>query len=97
FCQAEDGIRDRNVTGVQTCALPILYDGDDSGAPTTVTSKINIQTRPLRDPITGEIGGTSGNIIHELDGKFKEPRDYYYPIPIEALELNDKLEQNPGW
>src|SRR5699024_11715103 len=23
--QAEDGIRDRNVTGVQTCALPILY------------------------------------------------------------------------
>src|SRR5207249_7197161 len=25
--QAEDGIRDRNVTGVQTCALPILNDG----------------------------------------------------------------------
>src|SRR5699024_11585416 len=25
FFQAEDGIRDRNVTGVQTCALPILY------------------------------------------------------------------------
>src|SRR3970282_2544420 len=23
FCQAEDGIRDRDVTGVQTCALPI--------------------------------------------------------------------------
>src|SRR5699024_11387506 len=27
FFQAEDGIRDRNVTGVQTCALPIL-NGD---------------------------------------------------------------------
>src|SRR5207249_8997275 len=25
FFQAEDGIRDRNVTGVQTCALPILH------------------------------------------------------------------------
>src|SRR5699024_11984445 len=26
FCfQAEDGIRDRNVTGVQTCALPICH------------------------------------------------------------------------
>jgi len=25
FFQAEDGIRDRDVTGVQTCALPILY------------------------------------------------------------------------
>src|SRR5207249_7242222 len=28
FFQAEDGIRDRNVTGVQTCALPILYARD---------------------------------------------------------------------
>src|SRR5699024_11801800 len=25
FFQAEDGIRDRNVTGVQTCALPIYW------------------------------------------------------------------------
>src|SRR5207249_7125261 len=25
FFQAEDGIRDRNVTGVQTCALPIFH------------------------------------------------------------------------
>src|SRR5699024_573016 len=28
--QAEDGIRDRNVTGVQTCALPILMGGPSS-------------------------------------------------------------------
>src|SRR5256885_7656771 len=27
FFQAEDGIRDYKVTGVQTCALPILLDG----------------------------------------------------------------------
>ena len=26
FFQAEDGIRDRLVTGVQTCALPIFSD-----------------------------------------------------------------------
>src|SRR5437773_4825159 len=26
FFQAEDGIRDRDVTGVQTCALPICFD-----------------------------------------------------------------------
>src|SRR5207249_6536755 len=26
FFQAEDGIRDRNVTGVQTCALPISVE-----------------------------------------------------------------------
>src|SRR5699024_9041081 len=28
FVQAEDGIRDRNVTGVQTCALPIWESYD---------------------------------------------------------------------
>ena len=27
FFQAEDGIRDYKVTGVQTCALPIFYGG----------------------------------------------------------------------
>src|SRR5699024_11879739 len=29
--QAEDGIRDRNVTGVQTCALLISEEGDGGG------------------------------------------------------------------
>src|SRR5699024_12136797 len=33
FFQAEDGIRDRNVTGVQTCALPILIMAPLSAAP----------------------------------------------------------------
>src|SRR3712207_7141822 len=28
FFQAEDGIRDIGVTGVQTCALPIYVDGE---------------------------------------------------------------------
>src|SRR5207249_9634512 len=32
FFQAEDGIRDRNVTGVQTCALPIYRRRDDQAA-----------------------------------------------------------------
>src|SRR6185369_5877276 len=31
FFQAEDGIRDSSVTGVQTCALPICPSGDSSG------------------------------------------------------------------
>src|SRR2546430_4424450 len=38
FFQAEDGIRDLTVTGVQTCALPIWLEGrlDAIGAPTLV-------------------------------------------------------------
>src|SRR6266704_5648855 len=31
FFQAEDGIRDRSVTGVQTCAVPIGGDSSDAG------------------------------------------------------------------
>src|SRR5438067_7403621 len=31
FFQAEDGIRDRNVTGVQTCALPIYLPSEPVG------------------------------------------------------------------
>src|SRR5437773_7134612 len=31
FFQAEDGIRDRDVTGVQTCALPISNPGRATG------------------------------------------------------------------
>src|SRR6266498_5850739 len=49
FFQAEDGIRDADVTGVQTCALPILPmltrvpplgvpDAGNAGAPTTRAS-----------------------------------------------------------
>src|SRR5262249_59827887 len=33
FFQAEDGIRDWSVTGVQTCALPILRSGSASLRP----------------------------------------------------------------
>src|SRR5437867_7758906 len=33
FFQAEDGIRDRTVTGVQTCALPISWRLGGSGSP----------------------------------------------------------------
>src|SRR5688572_32878406 len=32
FFQAEDGIRDLTVTGVQTCALPILRRSPENGA-----------------------------------------------------------------
>src|SRR2546425_12620895 len=33
FFQAEDGIRDKLVTGVQTCALPIYEEGKNTVAP----------------------------------------------------------------
>ena len=43
FFQAEDGIRDRNVTGVQTCALPILYHENTKPYKETIKGKIKYQ------------------------------------------------------
>src|SRR5699024_12212683 len=40
--QAEDGIRDRNVTGVQTCALPIsLLGGIDITVPDDIVVEVS--------------------------------------------------------
>ncbi|TBW27100.1 RagB/SusD family nutrient uptake outer membrane protein [Gramella sp. KN1008] len=84
---SELGPHDFNNDGVYDV---YVHDGDTSGAPDEVTSFLNINETPLT-------GGTSGNMLLFTGGMFEEPKDYYYPIPIEDLELNDNLEQNPGW
>src|SRR5207249_9092699 len=43
--QAEDGIRDRNVTGVQTCALPIL-DGAHRHRARSKVNIVNVRAQP---------------------------------------------------
>src|SRR5690606_40313909 len=40
FFQAEDGIRDFHVTGVQTCALPILSEAGTFGETEQLLSKL---------------------------------------------------------
>src|SRR2546427_12965210 len=55
FFQAEDGIRDLTVTGVQTCALPIC--GDLQGAATAVAGTFPQGPRfglPAAFPQTGQ-------------------------------------------
>src|SRR5699024_12077175 len=46
FFQAEDGIRDRNVTGVQTCALPILICGCRSSSRVIQDSRLLVPVQP---------------------------------------------------
>src|SRR5207249_9759397 len=51
FFQAEDGIRDRNVTGVQTCALPISVfrlEGGLEGEPQEVDVRVHLLVRNLK-------------------------------------------------
>ncbi len=75
-----------------------VYSGSSTGAPASATSLINIQQRTLRNPLTGEGSASKGNLDpFAIGGKFDEDKDYYYPIPLEDLNLNKKLEQNPNW
>src|SRR3989442_6994150 len=43
FFQAEDGIRDADVTGVQTCALPILLEGMAAGCVVVGSRVVGVQ------------------------------------------------------
>src|SRR5699024_11381661 len=53
FFQAEDGIRDRNVTGVQTCALPIFLEIASalSGWPSKSVAISRMRLRSNRAPV----------------------------------------------
>src|SRR5699024_11863998 len=44
FFQAEDGIRDRNVTGVQTCALPICIEANIEKCQSYVDKSLGVIT-----------------------------------------------------
>ena len=68
-----------------------IYQGTKPTAP-------GVQLLKLGSEILLE-NGTSGNVIinAHIDKKFDEAKDYFYPLPIQELELNDNLTQNPGW
>src|SRR5207249_6977891 len=78
FFQAEDGIRDRNVTGVQTCALPIYCSdygrrrrrGGLRSRSRVVTRTSRLRTRPS-SPILRS--AWSANRLSELSPERTNP------------------------
>src|SRR5205807_7392007 len=60
FFQAEDGIRDYKVTGVQTCALPISGPTSRPASRTTAATKRSRPSTPRRPP-TPRRGAASGS------------------------------------
>src|SRR5437867_13289785 len=50
FLQAEDGIRDRTVTGVQTCALPISSGGGSSAQTAAARPRSSVCSSASRRP-----------------------------------------------
>src|SRR5690606_40823770 len=66
FFQAEDGIRDFHVTGVQTCALPI-YSPSPIG---------EVKAGERRALLLGSEGdGLSSRWLHEADHRVRIPMD----------------------
>src|SRR5690606_39877280 len=68
FFQAEDGIRDFHVTGVQTCALPISCSSAINGlmacSPASPAAAAHAGTCRLTPPGTGFLHGTgSGSLL----------------------------------
>src|SRR5438067_11646317 len=99
FFQAEDGIRDRNVTGVQTCALPILSPDGNEMAFVTEDRLWTVPmdgaggaTGPPRDitadhPESPRWEGDSQHLVYQTPlGLRRVPADGGPPDPI-ALDL----------
>src|SRR5207249_6326255 len=70
FFQAEDGIRDRNVTGVQTCALPIC------AGVVRATIYMHFPTREsLLDAVMEEATGRVAEAIRQAEPDRGVPRE----------------------
>src|SRR5262249_59562738 len=67
FFQAEDGIRDWSVTGVQTCALPICSIGDDGGGVREALERLAVDEwgRHAGDEVFGELQALSGPLAED--------------------------------
>src|SRR3989441_3994077 len=86
FFQAEDGIRDKLVTGVQTCALPISYNRNFPGRNDGMNETMSFLTSPeivtavafagdlTFDPVHGALKTAAGKEL-----KFEPPQGEELP------------------
>src|SRR5690606_40404410 len=78
FFQAEDGIRDFHVTGVQTCALPIWFQSlaRTFNAPTIATLQTGhqVDARNSKCPILQDVPGDWGFIADTIITLYRDDR-----------------------
>src|SRR5690606_10452719 len=100
FFQAEDGIRDFHVTGVQTCALPISkYEPTKSeGAkfpPLPPAPSVN----PVATDLNSNVNTTNANTTHWLSLNFSMSEFSNIPAPLllaKALMLSYPSPKSVG-
>src|SRR3712207_1203159 len=108
FFQAEDGIRDIGVTGVQTCALPIWFlDTDLTGRPNVTTGQVysDVIAKERRGEYLGDtvqvIPHTTNEIKSRITAAAEGPERVDVVIPevggtvgdIESLPLLEAARQ----
>src|SRR5687767_15394047 len=84
FFQAEDGIRDKLVTGVQTCALPI---SSPPGA-VAATSLASVQESSREIANSGSSVGVSPE---KMDASFQGLQSLYTVVERSVVELADGI------
>ena len=92
FFQAEDGIRDIGVTGVQTCALPI----SEVRAEVNETFKIKGLKKSRRDTIKHVLGGKPiGYLQSVLNLPLGSTKTYSFSSPNRGLETGSSATRSP--
>src|SRR2546430_9540539 len=87
FFQAEDGIRDLTVTGVQTCALPIWLGLHKLAKLMADRNKEDRVSWLYVQPLPAQLGSFAGNI------KLKVPKAGLSEIhPVDLADILEELE-----
>src|SRR5438309_1353648 len=87
FFQAEDGIRDGTVTGVQTCALPILVETElrELGEKRQVSIQMSLEAIHTFKP---RIDETEGHHRGERDGGVVKHGEFVDEIAVGEIALD---------
>src|SRR5690606_41188847 len=81
FFQAEDGIRDFHVTGVQTCALPIWDFAGGAAGDHPYASSEGFSDFSDEGDLFSSLFGRGGRMNLKMRGQ-----DVHYRLPVEFLE-----------
>lgn len=87
---------DLNEDGVPDVAF---YQGTRPSPAVSGVTYVDVSPR-IGNAVNSQLlkNGTSGELVwmNEIPRKWNE-RNYYYPIPLNDLQRNPNLKQNPGW